>query len=157
MASPIVDIQLAYDPVNRRCDVVFNGRDFALDATPASAMVMSLFADRRAAPDDNIADAVPDWANPSSLVARRGWCGDFLSAAGGLVGSRLWLLGRRKTSEVTRQDAARYAAEAVAWLETARNLTAQVAADYIAQFATPTLGIRVRVGNTQVTLRRAMG
>ena len=156
MAAPIQDIAFAYDPVNRRCDVVFTGRDFALDATPASAMLFSLFADRRARADDPVTDAVPDWSNPSTLVARRGWCGDFLSANAGLVGSRLWLLGRRKASERTRRDAEGYVTEALAWLQAQRNTALQVTVRYAPGFATPTLGILARAGRTQLQLNRAL-
>jgi phage gp46-like protein len=156
MANPVVDIALAYDPINRRCDVVFSGKDFALDATPASAVLMSTFADRRAHPDDPLTDAVPDWSNPSSLVARRGYPGDFLSQSGGFVGSRLWLLGRRKATEATRKDAEGYAIEAYAWLETVRNYAVQLTVRLVATLDTPAMGILVRVGRTQLSLQRAL-
>lgn len=156
MANPVIDIALAYDPLNRRCDVVFAGRDFALDATPASAVLFSTFADRRAHGDDNLTDAVPDWSNPSSLVARRGWCGDHLSAGGGLVGSRLWLLGRRKATEQTRQDAEGYAAEAYAWLEAVRNYAVQVTVRLVTTLETPAMGLLVQVGRTRLALQRAL-
>ncbi len=156
MANPVVDIALAYDPINRRCDVVFNGSDFALDTTPASAVLMSTFADRRAHTDDPLTDAVPDWSNPSSLVARRGWCGDFLSAAGGLVGSRLWLLGRRKATEATRKDAEGYAVEAYAWLESSRNYAVQIVVRLVTTLDTPAMGILVQVGRTKLSLQRAL-
>lgn len=157
MAAPVQDIALAYDPAHRPCDAVFNGRDFALDATPASAALFSLFADRRAWADDPIVDAVPDWSNPSTMVARRGWCGDFLSPNGGLTGSRLWLLGRRHATERTRKDAEGYVTKALAWLQTARNYAIQLTVRYALNMPTPTLVIQVRVGRTQIQLNRALG
>lgn len=157
MAVPVRDFALVYDPVNRRADYAFDGRDFVFDATPASAMVFSLFADRRARADDALPAPVADWAHPSSLTAKRGWCGDFLSLAGGLIGSRFWLLLRRKATERTRADAAAYAAEALAWLETTRNLAVDVAADWAANIGTPTLAVRCRVGRTRLTVTRQVG
>lgn len=154
MATPVRDFALVYDPVNRRADYAFDGRDFAFDSTPASAMIFSLFADRRARPDDSLPAPVADWANPSSLVAKRGWCGDFLSRAGGLIGSRLWLLVRRKATPRTRADAAEYAAEALGWIETTRNLAVDVAADWVSNVGTPTLALRCRAGRTRLTVTR---
>ncbi|OYV89670.1 MAG: hypothetical protein B7Z57_11620 [Acidiphilium sp. 37-60-79] len=156
MAAPVTDIALVYDPVLSRCDCVFAGTDFQLDATPISAVLFSTFADRRAHADDPIADAVPDWSNPSSLVARRGWCGDFLSASNGLTGSRLWLLGRRKATERTRKDAEGYCAEAYNWLANSRNYAVQLTVRLISSLPVPALGILVRVGRTTLTLQRAL-
>ncbi|MHB1305383.1 MAG: phage GP46 family protein [Acidiphilium sp.] len=156
MAAPVVDIALAYDPVKRRCDVVFNGRDFALDATPVSATLFSFLADRRAHPDDKIDDAVPDWSTPSTIMARRGWPGDYLSPTGTRSGSRFWLLGRAKADEATRQAAEGYAAECFGWLETVRNLAVQVTVRWVATFDTPALGVLVQVGRTRLQLTRAL-
>ncbi len=82
-----------------------------------SAVVVSLFSDRRAAVDDPLPDPAAD---------RRGWVGDALSpgatGAGGAylsaarLGSRLWLLKREKQTEATRRRAEDYAREALAWL-----------------------------------------
>jgi phage gp46-like protein len=53
---------------------------------------------------------------------RRGWWADMplplasASAAGDLIGSRLWLLSRRKVTEQTRLDAMAYTQEALQWL-----------------------------------------
>ena len=154
MVRAMVDIALVYDPVRRGCDVVFNGTDFALDTTPASAMLMSVCADRRAKPDDVLPSPVDDWANPSSFTARRGYPGDALDPNGALVGSRMWLLGRSLADEQTRQDAENYLAEACAWLESVRNLAVQITVRWVApQF----LGYQVIAGKTVVQLRKALG
>jgi len=80
----------------------------ARDATLAGAIILSLFLDRRAAPDDPL---------PPGTTDRRGWLGDALSPRpGDRFGSRLWLLAREKQSEETRLRAEEYAAEALAWL-----------------------------------------
>jgi phage gp46-like protein len=153
MVRAMVDIALTYDPVRRGCDVVFNGTDFALDATPASAMLMSVCADRRAKPDDALPSPVDDWAHPNSFTARRGYPGDALDPAGGKVGSRMWLLQRRLEDEQTRTDAENYLLEACSWLESVRNLAVQITVRWIApQF----LGYRVRAGKTVLQLTRAI-
>lgn len=154
MATSTRDFALVYDPVNRRADYQFNGTDFVFDSTPASAMVFSLFVNRRARPDDPLPAVVADWTAPSTLRARGGWCGDFLSALNGLVGSRLWLLVRRKATEQTRADAAQYAAEGLAWLETVRGYAVDVAAFWVKNVGTPTLGLRCRAGRTTISVTR---
>ena len=148
-----MDVALRYDPVMRRCDVVFDGRDFAIDATPASAMLFSIFADRRALPDDVLPDTVPDYTAPSSFLARRGWCGDFLDALGRLAGSRFWLLRRAKATETTRRSAEVYFAEALGWLETERNLAVQITVRWVRP---EILGILARAGKTSLSLERAL-
>ena len=74
-----------------------------------TAVLLSLFLDRRAGTQDPLPDAgTPD---------RRGWVGDALAAVpGDRIGSRLWLLRRAKASEATRLRAEAMAREALAWL-----------------------------------------
>jgi phage gp46-like protein len=159
----VVDVALAYDPARKCCDVVFNGRDFALDATPASAMLFSICARRRARPDDVVPVQVPDWANPASFNARGGWVGDALDPSGNLVGSRMWLLGRallgdganpNDISDRTRVDAENYLAECLEWLETVRGLAVQI----VVRVLRPNfLGYRVRAGATTIEIAKALG
>lgn len=148
-----MDIALAYNPATKSCDVVFNGTDFALDATPASAMLFSILAKRRAGPDDALPTPMADWANPSSLNARGGWCGDALDTTGQLVGSRTWLLSRRKADEATRLDCETYLAQGLAWLESARGYAIQLVVRYVAPGI---LGYRARAANTTVALELAV-
>lgn len=70
------------------------------------SVTISLFAWRRAGPDDPVDDS-----------ARQGWWGDCVpSVAGDQIGSRLWLLARRTLVADTFKDAQAYAEEALAWL-----------------------------------------
>ena len=70
------------------------------------AVTISLFAWRRAGPDDAVDDS-----------DRRGWWGDCVpSVAADQIGSRLWLLARRTLVAHTLLDAQAYAEEALAWL-----------------------------------------
>ncbi|OVE45580.1 phage GP46 family protein [Chromobacterium violaceum] len=69
-----------------------------------SAILLSLFTDREAGPDDVIPDGSGD---------PRGWC---LDDATHPIGSRLWLLVRAKQTRETAQRARDYIAEALQWL-----------------------------------------
>jgi len=73
-----------------------------------SAVIVSLFTDRRAAPGDEI----PDGSND-----RRGsWHDNFLDDENDLQGSRLWLLSREKELPQVLIRAREYAEEALKWL-----------------------------------------
>lgn len=79
------------------------------DDTLRTAVLISLFTDRRASAEDDL----PDGAGGD----RRGWIGDALATAeGDRIGSRLWLLKRRKQTEETRLLAEDYCREALQWL-----------------------------------------
>lgn len=73
-----------------------------------TAVVLSLFSDRRA----NLDDVLPD-----TSIERRGWWGDgFADVLGDRFGSRLWLLSREKQTDQVLERAREYAKEALAWL-----------------------------------------
>lgn len=72
-----------------------------------TALLISLFSDRRALADDELPEAGAD---------PRGWWGDSLLAEGDRIGSRLWLLARGKLTRTTLARAREYAREATAWL-----------------------------------------
>jgi phage gp46-like protein len=95
-----------------------------------TAVVLSLFTDARARPDDG---AEGD---------RRGWLGDAF-APEDRYGSRLWLLKREKQTEETRRRAEDYANEALAWLVDAALATdVSVTAEWVARGV---LGLAVRI------------
>lgn len=90
-------------------DVEVVAGTLAHDETLRTAILISLFTDRRAEPDDELPDG--------AAGDRRGWLGDALSTVeGDRIGSRLWLLKRRKQTEETRRLAEDYCREALAWL-----------------------------------------
>ncbi|KOQ71544.1 phage GP46 family protein [Stenotrophomonas maltophilia] len=73
-----------------------------------TAVIISLFTDRRAGDDDQLPDGSAD---------RRGWWGDsYADDDGDQIGSRLWLLGRSKATPDVLQQAQQYAKEALQWL-----------------------------------------
>lgn len=90
-----------------------NGR-LAIEDTLDSAVLISLFTDRRAHPDDVLPDRKTR-THPVTLD-KRGWCGDALMEDGDRIGSRLWLLTREKQTEETRRRAVEYCEEALQWM-----------------------------------------
>lgn len=80
----------------------------AADDGLETAVIISLFTDRRAEADDALPDGGDD---------RRGWWGDaYAEAPGDLIGSRLWLLSREKLLPEALRKAKEYAEEALAWM-----------------------------------------
>lgn len=98
------DIALVWQIDN--ADIVINQADFLLDDSLNTAVIISLFTDRRALDSDEL-PAGPD-------TDKRGWWGD--SFNGSLIGSRLWLLSREKQLQSVLHKAQEYAEEALKWL-----------------------------------------
>jgi len=82
-------------------DIALDGPELTVDNGLRTAVIISLFTDRRAADDD----VIPDGSND-----RRGWW------ANPLLGSRLWLLSREKQTDEVLQRARGYVDEALRWL-----------------------------------------
>ncbi|MEW6612713.1 MAG: phage GP46 family protein [Pseudomonadota bacterium] len=93
------------DALGSRCDYQLAGGALAADHDIKTAVLISLFSDRRAEADDPLPDAAG---------SRRGWWGDALT--GRRLGSRLWLLSREKQLREVVNRAREYAEEALAWL-----------------------------------------
>ena len=107
----MTDIALAWNPLLARADIAVAKGDLVPDAGLRTAVLISLFTDALARPDDEIPDGTDD---------RRGWWGN-LPLAGepaDPIGSRLWLLARAKRTEETRRRAQTYAQDALAWMVT---------------------------------------
>jgi phage gp46-like protein len=142
-----LDQALTYDPARRRCDLVFNGRDLTLDATPVTAVLTAVGLDRRAHTDDVVPDTRSTGYAPASLKARRGWCGDALDTTGDLAGTRMWLLGPLKQTEATRLLAEDALQEKLEPLANARNWPMSVLVTWVrANF----LGWRVTVNSQPI-------
>lgn len=111
MTRKIDDIKLVWDDVLMECDLSFDEdvQDLETSTGLQTAVIISLFTDRRAKQDD----VLPD---PTSFD-RRGWWGDLTSSfENDQIGSRLWLLERAKTTSDIPQKAKKYAEEALQWL-----------------------------------------
>lgn len=137
-----MDFALAWNATTFSADWTIDttAMDLAADDGLQSAVIISLFTDRRAAVDD----VLPDGSND-----RRGWWGDApvdgtaAAADDDLIGSRLWLLSRAKAIPATARLAEAYCLEALNWMVTdgiAADI--QVTAQWI---AADKLGLRVEI------------
>ena len=100
----MVDIALSWSNELWRGDWRLNDEGtLADDDDLATAVMLSLFSDRTALPDDVIPDSGPI----------RGWWADTFRDYP--LGSRLWLLWREKETEITRRRAEEYGREAMQW------------------------------------------
>lgn len=148
-----IDRALAFDPVTRRGDRAFNGRDCVIDATPVTPLLLAVGLDRRARLDDTLPDTVSDLDRPHRLDERRGWCGDALDRQARLTGSRMWLLKRRKHDEPTRRLAENALQEAVQTLADTRNWPMTVTVRW---HAPGVLAWSVRVDRVDLSLTQAV-
>lgn len=105
----LADIALTWDNTRGCADLSLIDNDLASDAGMETAVILSLFCDRRAFDDD-----VPPSGDPDD---RRGWWADqFADNEGDLIGSRLWLLDRSVSTDETRRRAEEYCKEALQWM-----------------------------------------
>jgi phage gp46-like protein len=105
----VTDIALIFDNDSGHCDIALDGADLATDDGLETAVLLSLFLDRRADEDDEI---------PSGDGDRRGWYGDFYSdIPGDQTGSRLWLLGRSPSLPEIPLRAKGFITEALQWMK----------------------------------------
>lgn len=94
-------------------DLVVSGPRLGEDDGLETAVVISLFTDRRALPGDPL----PQNAQVAGTPDRRGWWGDgFAAVPGDRIGSRRWLLHREKLTPSTVARLIEYDREALQWL-----------------------------------------
>jgi phage gp46-like protein len=100
------DVALTYR--NGIIDLDFGDGGTAIDDGLRTAVIISLFSDRRAEGDDALPEGGSD---------RRGWWGDIHpQMEKDLIGSRLWLLSRAKQMPSVLRRAENYAREALQWI-----------------------------------------
>lgn len=100
-------LALTWNPEAQEAQLVVAGVELP-DAALRTAILLSLFTDRRAEPDDQLDDPAAD---------RRGWWADAVPPVeGDLIGSRLWVLARERRSPETVRRAKDMAEEALAWM-----------------------------------------
>lgn len=108
-ALQLADLALVWSNETGDAELSVIDNDLASDRGLMTAVILSLFLDRRAADDD-----APPSGDPQD---RRGWWGDeFALVDGDLIGSRLWLLARAKRTKETVLLADQYVREALAWM-----------------------------------------
>lgn len=88
-------------------DITIAEGDLARDDGLETAVILSLFLDRRANADD---------ALPTGETDRRGWWADAYQDADRHTGSRLWLLRRETTTPQVVQRFREYCLEALNWM-----------------------------------------
>ena len=104
----MIDLALAWDRESLAADISLQDFDLKTETGLYTAMLLSLFTDRRANADDTIPDGSAD---------RRGWWGDaFAELQNDQFGSRLWLLDRAKITVENMRLIRDYAIEALSWL-----------------------------------------
>lgn len=99
------DTTTVWNVSRSRGDWVLDGAMLRAGSDLSTAILISVFTDRVANPDD----VIPDGSNDP-----RGWWGDLGEAVP--IGSRLWLLDRAKQNDDTLQRAYDYVTECLQWL-----------------------------------------
>lgn len=103
------DFLAIWDSTFLEGDLSFDSNDLVTDEGLETAVIVSLFTDRRA----DIEDTLPD----ESGTDRRGWWADLVSTVeGDQIGSKLWLLGRNKTTPDILVRAKEYIEQALEWM-----------------------------------------
>ena len=87
-------------------DITMESNDLKLDDSLKTAVIISLFTDRRVTVDE-----LPDGEND-----RRGWWADALNGDRDQIGSKLWTLKREKITQDLLDRAKKYCEEALQWL-----------------------------------------
>lgn len=138
MSQPDGDIALVWDQSKYAADFVVAANDLQTDGGLRTAILLSLFTDRRAELTDVL---------PTGETDRRGWWADeFADVPGDLFGSRLWLLSRSKRTNDVLDRAQTYATEALQWLIEDKVATA---VSVIASFPAEYFGINLVVKLTR--------
>jgi phage gp46-like protein len=137
-----MDIRTVHDNHDGvRMDYQIAAPGLAADDGLESAVLISLYTDRRAEADDTLPDDNAD---------RRGWWGDsYADTVGDRIGSKLWLLRREKAKAEVLMRAKQYASEALQWL---LDDAVVRAVDVVAEWQQLDAGGRTLA--LQVTLRR---
>ncbi len=100
-----LDLKLEYNETTGFCDLVFEENDLKAENGLETALMISLFTDRRATNDER------------EIGEQRGWFGDLLGETeGDQIGSKIWLLGRAKFTTETNSFLNKYATDACQWM-----------------------------------------
>jgi phage gp46-like protein len=104
------DIKLIFDPLTLETDLSVVNNDLVAEEGLETAVIISLFSDRRARDDDILPDIRSD--------DKRGWWGDLVApdVEGDEIGSRLWLLDRAKTTQQNVNKCKAFVKESLQWM-----------------------------------------
>jgi len=102
------DIQTVFIDFTHGADYATDSLGLLVDDGLQTSVILSLFTDRRANPDDVL---------PSASSDLRGWWGDdYPVVPGDKIGSRRWLLSREKQLQSVLNRLKEYDQEALQWL-----------------------------------------
>lgn len=108
-SQTVGDFGLTWIPASAAASLSVEDDDLALDDGLETAVLLSLFLDRRADKGDVL---------PAGETNRRGWWADeFATVTGDKIGSRLWLLARSKDTPSVLVRAQAYVVEALEWMK----------------------------------------
>jgi len=104
------DLKIKWDTSLMGGDFSVKNGDLESDSSLETAVIISLFTDKRASDDDPLLD--------ERNQDRRGWWGDLISpdVQGDEIGSKLWLLDREKTVPGIFEKVKKYINDALQWL-----------------------------------------
>jgi phage gp46-like protein len=103
------DIKILWDDILGEGDIEYDNGDLTIDNGLETAVIVSLFTDRRVTKEETLPD-------PNS-EDRRGWWGDQVAdIQGDEIGSKLWLLERSSTTQDVIIDAEIYINDALQWM-----------------------------------------
>lgn len=109
----------------------------ALEPTLQTAIILSLFTDRRAGPDDVL---------PAGVTDRRGWVGEAFVGDGNPWGSHLWLVRAGKATNDVLERARFAAQESLAWMvETGVATRVVVTAEWVAGTHSERMALRPQI------------
>ena len=105
---PTIDALFAFDEELLAGDIAIEAGDLAREVSLRTAVLLSLFSDRRASADELAVFGGDD---------ARGWWADAIAEVeGDEFGSKLWLLARAKVLPETLNRAREYTRQALGWL-----------------------------------------
>lgn len=139
------DIRTVFVDMNQGADFAIGAHGLDEDDGLDTAVILSLFTDRRADADD---------ALPGDGTDRRGWWGDvYPEVTGDMIGSRLWLLSREKQLQAALQRAKEYAEEALQWMVTDGVAKSVIATAMIVREGVCGLVVEIQRGNETARYR----
>lgn len=103
----MADIKTAFNTALNKGDYLLENGSLSQDNGLQTAVIQSLFTDRRARNDDILPDGEED---------KRGWFGNAYLLETGQLGSRLWLLKREKLTKEIVNRAKEYIEECLQWI-----------------------------------------
>jgi len=100
------DIKIVFDSGTLEGDIFYEYGDLTREEGLYSAVLISLYTDRRASVNDVI-------DNP---VDKKGWWGDLVPDAGDRIGSKLWQYSRSKTTQEVLINVKKIIKECLQWM-----------------------------------------